>query len=163
MKAVGTPELTQRALAEYLLARGAEYVFTVKGNQPTLLDDIRLLLNERIAQRAADFIAETAKPEHGRRERRSIWVSSELNDYLNFPGVAQVFAVRREAALAREPDDGLDAGKRPDADALAKSFAPQPRPLPAVRVERGSLADYDVLLSGSPPQSVPHALAGSGS
>ena len=88
--------LTQRALAEYLLARGAEYVFTVKGNQPTLLDDIRLLLNERIAQRAADFIAETAKPEHGRRERRSIWVSSELNDYLNFPGVAQVFAVRRE-------------------------------------------------------------------
>ena len=88
--------LTQRALAEYLLARGAEYVFTVKGNQPTLLDDIRLLLNERIAQRAADFIVETAKPEHGRRERRSIWVSSELNDYLNFPGVAQVFAVRRE-------------------------------------------------------------------
>ena len=68
-----------------------------------------------------------------------------------------------EAALARELDDGLDAGKLPDADALAKSFAPQPRPLPAVRVELGSLADYDVLLSGSPPQSVPHALAGSGS
>ena len=68
-----------------------------------------------------------------------------------------------EAALARELDDGLDAGKLPDADALAKSFAPPPRPLPAVRVELGSLADYDVLLSGSPPQSVPHALAGSGS
>ena len=39
---------------------------------------------------------EGAKPEHGRRERRSIWVSSELNDYLNFPGVGQVFAIRRE-------------------------------------------------------------------
>ena len=41
-------------------------------------------------------MAETAKPEHGRRERRSIWVSGELNGYLNFPGVGQVFAVRRE-------------------------------------------------------------------
>ena len=88
--------LTQRALAKYLLARGADYVFTVKDNQPTLLDDIRLLLDEIVARRAADFAVETAKPEHGRHERRSIWASSELNGYLNFPGVGQVFAVRRE-------------------------------------------------------------------
>ena len=33
--------LTQRALATYLLDRGADYLFTVKGNQPTLLDDTR--------------------------------------------------------------------------------------------------------------------------
>ena len=71
-------------------------MFTVKGNQPTLLDDIRLLLDEVVARRAADFAVETAKPEHGRHERRSIWASSELDGYLNFPGVGQVFAVRRE-------------------------------------------------------------------
>ena len=59
--------LTQRALARYLLGRGAP-----------------------------DFAVESPKPEHGRRERRSIWVSSELNSYLDFPGVGQVFAVRRE-------------------------------------------------------------------
>ena len=88
--------LTQRALAKYLLGRGADYLFTVKGNQPTLQDDIRLLLDETIARRAPDFMNEGAKPEHGRRERRSIWVSSGLNDYLNFPGVGQVFAIRRE-------------------------------------------------------------------
>ena len=88
--------LTQRALAKYLLGRGADYLFTVKGNQPTLQDDIRLLLAETIARRAPDFMNEGAKPEHGRRERRSIWVSSGLNDYLNFPGVGQVFAIRRE-------------------------------------------------------------------
>ena len=88
--------LTQRALASYLLDRGAAYLFTVKGNQPTLLSDIRLTLNEAIAGRAPDFTDESPKPEHGRRERRSIWVSSELNDYLNFPGVGQVFAVRRD-------------------------------------------------------------------
>ena len=88
--------LTQRALASYLRDRGADYLFTVKGNQPTLLDDIRLTLDEAIAGRAPDFADESPKPEHGRRERRSIWVSSELNDYLNFPGVGQIFAVRRE-------------------------------------------------------------------
>ena len=70
--------LTQRALAKYLLGRSADYLFTVKGNQPTLHDDIRLLLDETIARRAPDFMNEGAKPEHGRRERRSIWVSSGL-------------------------------------------------------------------------------------
>ena len=43
--------LTQRALATYLLGRGAHYLFTVKGNQPNTLDDIRLTLDEHIAQR----------------------------------------------------------------------------------------------------------------
>ena len=88
--------LTQRTLAAYLLGRGAHYLFTVKGNQPNMLNDIRLTLDETIARRAPQFIDEGAKPEHGRRERRSIWVSTELNDYLDFPGVGQVFAIRRD-------------------------------------------------------------------
>ena len=57
--------LTQRALATYLLGRGADYLFTVKGNQPNMLDDIRLTLDEHIAQRAPDFTDESPKPEHG--------------------------------------------------------------------------------------------------
>ena len=77
--------------------RGAHYLFTVKGNQPNMLDDIRLTLDEHIAQRAPDFTDSSPKPEHGRRERRSIWVSSALNDYLDFPGVAQVFAIGRQS------------------------------------------------------------------
>ena len=85
--------LTQRALASWLLDHG---VFTVKGNQPTLLSDIRLVLDAHTTRRAPDFTDQSPKPEHGRRERRSLWVSSELNDYLDFPGVGQVFAVRRE-------------------------------------------------------------------
>ena len=51
--------LTQRALASDLLDRGAAYLFTVKGNQPTLLSDIRLTLNEAIAGRAPDFTDES--------------------------------------------------------------------------------------------------------
>ena len=88
--------LTQRKLAVHLLKRGAHYLFTAKGNQPILLDDIRTWSNEITAQRAPDFVDESPKPEHGRRERRSIWTSTELNDYLDFPGVGQVFVVQRE-------------------------------------------------------------------
>ena len=36
--------LTQRKLADFLHDRGAHFVFTAKGNQPTLLDDLRLFL-----------------------------------------------------------------------------------------------------------------------
>jgi len=39
--------LTQRDLANYLVERGAHYHFTVKGNQPKLQEDIRLLFAQR--------------------------------------------------------------------------------------------------------------------
>ena len=100
--------LTQRALATHLLDRGAHYLFTAKGNQPTLESDIRLTLDQTIARRAPDFIDESPKPEHGRRERRSIWVSSALNDYLDFPGVAQVFAVRRDTVEVKSGEQSSE-------------------------------------------------------
>ncbi|NIM97200.1 MAG: ISAs1 family transposase [candidate division Zixibacteria bacterium] len=39
---------------------------------------------------------ETIDKGHGRLEIRQIWRSTELNDYLDFPYVQQVFCVRRE-------------------------------------------------------------------
>lgn len=42
--------LTQRALTRYLLGCGADYLFTVKGNQSNPLDDILLTLDEAIAR-----------------------------------------------------------------------------------------------------------------
>ena len=88
----GDALLTQRALATYLVAQQAHYHFTVKGNQPTLERDIRLLFEKR---NAADFVAVSAC-EHGRIETRSIWCSTALNAYLDFPHVGQVFLIERE-------------------------------------------------------------------
>ena len=68
-----------------------------------------------------------------------------------------------EAALANELEACLEAGALPDPEALAASFAPTSAPLPAVNVELGSLADYDVLLSGDPVTTVPHAAVGGAS
>ena len=33
---------------------------------------------------------------HGRLESRHVWTSTDLNDYLNFPYVSQVFCIRRD-------------------------------------------------------------------
>ena len=66
-----------------------------------------------------------------------------------------------EAALARELEDCLDAGNLPDVEDLARTFAPRPQPLPEVRVELGSLADYDALLPESASATGTEALAGS--
>ena len=55
--------------------------------------DIALLFKTR---GAPDFVAVTP-PNHGRIETRRIWCSTELNDYLDFPHVGQVFLIERES------------------------------------------------------------------
>jgi predicted transposase YbfD/YdcC len=84
--------LTQRKLAAYLIERGADYYFTVKANQPTLEQDIALHFQDR---KQPDFV-EFTPPDHGRIETRSIWTTTELNAYLNFPHVAQAFVIERK-------------------------------------------------------------------
>lgn len=84
--------LTQRGLAAYTHERDAHYVFTVKGNQPGLLEDIRLLFEDR----GAPDYQEEPMISHGRFEQRAIWISDKLNGYLDFPAVGQVFAIERQ-------------------------------------------------------------------
>jgi predicted transposase YbfD/YdcC len=84
--------LTQRHLASYVTDRGAHYHFTVKGNQPTLAEDIARVFRDR---KAADFES-IDPPDHGRIETRRIWCSTTLNSYLDFPQVGQVFLIERE-------------------------------------------------------------------
>ena len=86
--------LTQRKLARYLVEqRSAHYLFTAKDNQPTLLEDIRLLFE---ARGEPDF-REPFTLEHGRLESRAIWTTTRLNDYLNFPYVGQAFLIERQS------------------------------------------------------------------
>lgn len=88
----GDALLTQRKLAQYLVEdRSAHYVFIVKDNQPTLLQDIRLIFENR----GMPDYSEPYTLAHGRLESRSIWTSTQLNNYLNFPFVGQVFAIQR--------------------------------------------------------------------
>ena len=87
--------LTQTKLADFLAERGAHYLFTVKGNQPTLLADIDLHFQTR---GQPDF-REQAQLRHGRVESRAIWTTSILNGYLDFPHVGQAFLVQRAVTV----------------------------------------------------------------
>ena len=89
----GDALLTQRKIATYVVEQQANYHFTVKSNQPTLERDIALLFKTR---GAPDFVSITP-PDHGRIETRRIWCSTELNDYLDFPHVGQVYMIERES------------------------------------------------------------------
>ena len=86
--------LTQRKLADYLcMERKAHYHFIVKGNQPTLFQDIQLYFQDR---KEPDFIAYDPA-DHGRIETRKIWTTTELNPYLDFPHVQQTIMIERES------------------------------------------------------------------
>ncbi|MEN6468307.1 MAG: ISAs1 family transposase [Smithella sp.] len=75
-----------------MLQRRAHYHFTVKGNQRRLLEDLTLLFQDR----GEPDYTQCTPPDHGRIEIRKIWVSSDLNDYLDFPHVGQAFVIERE-------------------------------------------------------------------
>jgi predicted transposase YbfD/YdcC len=93
----------QRCLCLALLLAGGDYLFIVKGNQPQLFEDLRLLFTPLApAKRAGEGIlqlpeqqAQTKDKGHGRLEIRSIRVSSELKGYSDWPGLEQVFEIRR--------------------------------------------------------------------
>ena len=88
----GDALLTQRKFAQYLVEdRLAHYVFTAKDNQLTLAQDIRLAFEN---PKTPDY-REPYTLSHGRIESRSIWTSTLLNDYLDFPFVGQIFAIQR--------------------------------------------------------------------
>jgi predicted transposase YbfD/YdcC len=85
--------LTQRTLADYLVReRKAHYHFTVKGNQPGILQDLEFYFQER----GQPHFVEHTPPDHGRIETRKIWTTTELNHYLDFPHVGQAFIVERQ-------------------------------------------------------------------
>lgn len=85
--------LTQRGLAKYLVEeRHAHYHFTAKGNQKNLLKDISSYFQN--VNRNPDHTT-CDSPDHGRIETRNIWLTTELNEKVNFPHVAQSFMVER--------------------------------------------------------------------
>lgn len=87
---------TQCDNAEKIVEGGGDYVMVVKGNQPTLQQDIDLLFASRNARVIQGETSETVELAHGRQEIRQILTSTALNDYLDWPGVGQVFRIHRK-------------------------------------------------------------------
>jgi len=91
----------QRGLSKQIVQAGGEYIWLIKENQPTVLEEIEYLfapdtptvLGNMLPH---DFVShqESGKG-HGRIEKRRITVSRELKGYTKWPGLEQVFRVER--------------------------------------------------------------------
>ena len=99
---------TQRTLSEQIVAGGGHYIWPVKENQPRLYEDIQRLFapdnpKPGFGKIATDFqTAAKSNYGHGRLEKRTLQTSAMLNDYLDWPGVAQVYRLKREFRWLRQ-------------------------------------------------------------
>lgn len=83
---------TQVAIARTIRDAGGDYLMAVKGNQPTLHDDLTLLFAD---PDAVYLQAEETRLHSGRIERRVLRASTELVGYTDWPGMAQAVCVAR--------------------------------------------------------------------
>jgi predicted transposase YbfD/YdcC len=98
---------TQRALSVQILEAGGDYLWLAKDNQPTLRQQIealfsldrRTVLGGRVPMDLRS--ARTLDKAHGRREVRHITVSGELKGYSDWPGLEQVFVLKRQRVELR--------------------------------------------------------------
>ena len=98
----GDALLAQRDLSAQIVEAEGDYVWTVKGNQPGLEQDLATLFApEHVVKGFSpashdDFATEhVTNKGHGRLERRTITVSSALKGYLDWPYAEQVFHLER--------------------------------------------------------------------
>ena len=99
----------QKAIAERILAKGADYLLAVKENQPTLYEAIdRLFFDDDEAAFAARFCdyAESHNTGHGRDETRRCWVCQDLSDedalIAVWPGLQAIVVVESHRTVGTE-------------------------------------------------------------
>jgi predicted transposase YbfD/YdcC len=98
---------TQRGLSQQITGAGGDYLFPVKDNQPKMRQAIEQLFAPEkpkpgFGQIQNDFVtARTVNTGHGRIEVRTLTASSMLNDYLDWPGLAQVYRLERKVKTMR--------------------------------------------------------------
>jgi predicted transposase YbfD/YdcC len=105
---IGDALHTQRQVSIQIGKAGGNYLWTVKGNQPQLLQDLEDWFDDRVAllpgqgYPAKDFRSVTLTSKgHGRLEVRTLTTSSQLNDFLDWPFLQQVFQLERTVTISK--------------------------------------------------------------
>lgn len=98
---VGDAMQTQRSLSKQIVDGQGDYVWIAKGNQKHIRQAIETLFTPEKPKPGMgcppmDFQSTTTlDKKHGRLEKRTITTSSMLNEYLDWPGLSQVFKIER--------------------------------------------------------------------
>ena len=93
--------LTQRQIAQQIVAAGGDYVMVVKANHPQLLEDIETVFALAPIAGEQRTAAATLDLGHGRIEQRGLQSSDVLAGYSDWPGLAQVFRLERQVILKK--------------------------------------------------------------
>lgn len=95
---LGDAMQTQRVLSEQIVQAGGNFIWKVKGNQARTEWAIEKLFVQEVVQLQKGQPlskhcqrAQSVNKGHGRIEKRVLLTSTQLNDYLDWPAVAQVF------------------------------------------------------------------------
>jgi predicted transposase YbfD/YdcC len=97
----GDAMFTQRDLCDQIVEAGGNYVFPVKANQMKLQESIAQVFMPPPVSAGHNWTplpegqAQTVSAGHGCIESRYLTVSSQLNDYLDWPHLGQVFRLQR--------------------------------------------------------------------
>jgi predicted transposase YbfD/YdcC len=105
---IGDAIHTQWQISIQIGRAGGNYLWTVKGNQPQLQQDLKDWFDLKIdlipgmGCPPKDFrSATTTSKGHGRIETRTLTTSSQLNDFLDWPFLHQVFKLERTATICK--------------------------------------------------------------
>lgn len=105
---IGDALHTQRQISIQIGKAGGNFLWTVKGNQPQLLQDLQDWFDDKVPLLPGqgcppkDFrSATTTSKGHGRLEVRSLTTSSQLNDFLDWPFLQQVFKLERTITVSK--------------------------------------------------------------
>ena len=105
---------TQRKLSVDVLSRGGDYIWFLKKNQPTLLEDVKQFFKPvRISvgwhpPELPQTVAETTDIGHGRLEKRTLTLMVDEDGFLAWPGVRQLFELKREVTNLRTGQKTID-------------------------------------------------------
>lgn len=105
---IGDALHTQRQVSLQIGTAGGHYLWTVKANQPQLFQDLHDWFDTEVALIPGmgcppkDFRSATHTSKgHGRMEVRTLTTSSQLNDFLDWPFLQQVFRLERNTLIQR--------------------------------------------------------------
>jgi predicted transposase YbfD/YdcC len=95
----------QKEIADKIIARGADYVLSLKENQPSLLEDVRLYFQDETLQRQQTI---TMEKDHGRIEKRAYYLTSDiqwLQQRKEWPGIHAIGMVRSTVHTAENTSE----------------------------------------------------------
>lgn len=105
---IGDALHTQRQISIQIGKAGGNYLWTVKGNHPQLLQDLQDWFDDKVllvpgqGYPPKDFCsASVTNKGHGRLEVRTLTTSSQLNDFLDWPFLQQVFQLHRTITILK--------------------------------------------------------------